>query len=151
VVFWQMVNESFDTTTNRAGDKVNLPSNPFPIAKQISEEASSAGRASTGSAGQPQYAQVQNPFQNAASIESPAQQQSQVSASGKKGTNFLMHVWRYWQPPSHQDARVSPRQMKRCHARSSISTRRQRAPGQQSSTVQPPLSSHQLQLFPKLP
>jgi len=30
----QMVNESFDTTTNRAGDKVNLPpSNPFALAK----------------------------------------------------------------------------------------------------------------------
>ena len=64
-----MVNESFDTTTNLRGDKVNIPNhaaapqNPFAVVKQTSVE--STGRASTGSAGQPpQYAQVQNPYGN---------------------------------------------------------------------------------------
>ena len=65
-----MVNESFDTTTNRTGERVNLPSNvtssPFAISKQASEGRSPVqGRSSTGSAGGPQYAQVQNPFQAA--------------------------------------------------------------------------------------
>ena len=55
-----MANESFDTTTNLRGDKVNIPSNvtqnPFSVVKQTSSD--SQGRASTGSAGAPQYAQV---------------------------------------------------------------------------------------------
>lgn len=61
-----MVNESFDTTTNLSGNKVNLPqaqpapTSPFQVTKQGSIE--SAGRASNGSAGKPQYAQAPSPF-----------------------------------------------------------------------------------------
>ena len=58
----QAADQSFDTTTNLRGNKVNIPTaapqNPFDVVKQPSVDSArgSAGRASTGSAGGPQYA-----------------------------------------------------------------------------------------------
>ena len=77
-----MVNESFDTTTNRAGDKVNLPqSSPFAMKGQDSVEQrnsmGASGRMSTGSAGAPQYASALNPFQAAGGADQSRQADTQ--------------------------------------------------------------------------